>query len=136
VEYPTRWERIEAVTNVDWIVQTMRLMSLLMPCPTKLFPPSELAQAHAWIICQLSPKEHKQPRESGAPMSVMLQAFYWDCPAKEKQEYNWWNFVADHVEELSKSGFNALWLPPISKAAETRSMGYDPYDYFDLGDLD
>ena len=69
-------------------------------------------------------------------MSVMLQAFYWDCPAKEKQEHNWWNFVADHVEDLSKSGFNALWLPPISKAAETRSMGYDPYDYFDLGDLD
>jgi hypothetical protein len=69
-------------------------------------------------------------------MSVMLQAFYWDCPAKEKQDHNWWNFVADHVEDLSKSGFDALWLPPISKAAQTRSMGYDPYDYFDLGDYD
>ena len=37
-------------------------------------------------------------------MSVMLQAFYGDCPAKEKQEHSWWNFVADHIEELSKSG--------------------------------
>jgi alpha-amylase len=69
-------------------------------------------------------------------MSVMLQAFYWDCPAKEKQDHNWWNFVAEHIPELAKSGFDAVWLPPISKAAETRSMGYDPYDYFDLGDLD
>src|ERR1039457_1503246 len=69
-------------------------------------------------------------------MSVMLQAFYWDCPAKEKQDHNWWNFVAEHIPDLEKSGFNALWLPPISKAAETRSMGYDPYDYFDLGDFD
>ncbi len=69
-------------------------------------------------------------------MSVMLQAFYWDCPAKEKQEHNWWNFLAGHVEDLSRSGFNSLWLPPVSKAAETRSMGYDPYDYFDLGDLE
>ena len=69
-------------------------------------------------------------------MSVMLQAFYWDCPAKEKQDHKWWNFVAEHVEDLSKSGFDALWLPPVSKAARTRSMGYDPYDYFDLGDYD
>jgi len=50
VEQPTRWERVAVVTDVDWIVQMMRLFSFLMPCPTKLFPPSELAQAHAWII--------------------------------------------------------------------------------------
>ena len=49
---------------------------------------------------------------------------------------HWWNFVAERVPELAKSGFNALWLPPVSKAASNRSMGYDPYDYFDLGDFD
>ncbi|MGC9291882.1 MAG: alpha-amylase family glycosyl hydrolase [Acidobacteriaceae bacterium] len=69
-------------------------------------------------------------------MSVMMQAFYWDCPAKEKQDHNWWNFVAERVPDLAKAGFDALWLPPISKAASNRSMGYDPYDYFDLGDFD
>ena len=50
VEHPTRWERAAVVTDVDWIVQTMRVFSFLMPCPTKVFPPSELAQAQAWII--------------------------------------------------------------------------------------
>jgi hypothetical protein len=50
VEHPMRWERVAVVTEVDWIVQTMRLFSFLVPCPVKLFPPSESAQAHAWII--------------------------------------------------------------------------------------
>jgi dihydroorotase len=50
VEHPTRWERVAVVTDVDWIVQTIRIFSFLMPCPTKLFPPSEFAQANAWII--------------------------------------------------------------------------------------
>jgi hypothetical protein len=49
-EHPTRWERIAVVTDVDWIVQMMRIFSFLMPCPVKLFLPSEAAQAHAWII--------------------------------------------------------------------------------------
>jgi alpha-amylase len=75
-----------------------------------------------------------RPGESS--MSVMMQAFYWDAPQQEKQEGNWWNFLAEHVEALGKSGFNALWLPPVSKASDHRSMGYDPYDYFDLGDYD
>lgn len=69
-------------------------------------------------------------------MAVMMQAFYWDCPREDKQEFNWWNFVNEHVEALGVSGFNALWLPPVSKGASNTSMGYDPYDYFDLGDFD
>jgi alpha-amylase len=57
-------------------------------------------------------------------------------PPSTKSRNNWWNFVAEKVEALGKSGFNALWLPPVSKASDHRSMGYDPYDYFDLGDFD
>ena len=48
-EHPTRWERAAVVTDVDWIVQMMKLFSFLIPCPTKLFPLSEAAQANAWI---------------------------------------------------------------------------------------
>jgi alpha-amylase len=69
-------------------------------------------------------------------MAVMMQAFYWDAPILEKQEHNWWNVVAERVEALSASRINALWLPPVSKSADHRGMGYDPYDYFDLGDYD
>ncbi|MGO9437914.1 MAG: STAS/SEC14 domain-containing protein [Terracidiphilus sp.] len=49
VEHLNRWERIAVVTDVDWIVQMIRIFSFLMPCLAKLFPPSEAPQAKAWI---------------------------------------------------------------------------------------
>ena len=69
-------------------------------------------------------------------MAVMMQAFYWDAPQSEGREGEWWNHLAGLVEELGKAGINALWLPPANKAASNTSVGYDPYDYFDLGDFD
>ena len=70
-------------------------------------------------------------------MGVLFQAFYWNCPATEKQDGTWWNFVASKLPELQQAGFTALWLPPACKAANIGgpSMGYDPYDYYDLGDI-
>ncbi|HTG81725.1 MAG TPA: alpha-amylase family glycosyl hydrolase [Geobacteraceae bacterium] len=71
-------------------------------------------------------------------MGVLMQAFYWDCPRAEQQEFQWWNFVAGKLPELAKAGITALWLPPASKAANIggMSMGYDVYDYYDLGAYD
>ena len=50
MEHLTRWERVAVVTDVEWIKQTMRFFSFLMPGAMKLFPMSEAAQARAWII--------------------------------------------------------------------------------------
>jgi alpha-amylase len=71
-------------------------------------------------------------------MGVLLQAFYWDCPKQEQCEFNWWNFVKTKIPSLKNAGFTAIWLPPASKAANIggMSMGYDPYDFFDLGEFD
>ena len=70
-------------------------------------------------------------------MGVMFQAFYWNCPQEEQQDGTWWNFLGAKLPELQQAGFTALWLPPASKAANLGgpSMGYDPYDYYDLGDF-
>lgn len=68
-------------------------------------------------------------------MAVMMQAFYWDAAAKENKVGEWWNHLTELMPQLSASGFDALWLPPISKCPTQSSNGYDPYDYFDLGDL-
>ena len=46
----TRWERVALVTDVEWIKQTMRFFSFLIPGAMKSFPTSEAAQARAWII--------------------------------------------------------------------------------------
>jgi alpha-amylase len=71
-------------------------------------------------------------------MGVILQTFYWDCPREDKKEFQWWNFINEKIPSLAKVGFTALWLPPIHKAANLLgpSMGYDPYDYYDLGEFD
>ncbi len=71
-------------------------------------------------------------------MGVMMQTFYWDCPREEKKEFQWWNHINEKTHSLAKAGFTALWLPPIHKAANLfgPSMGYDPYDYYDLGEFD
>jgi alpha-amylase len=68
-------------------------------------------------------------------MGVIMQSFYWDCPRNEGQEGTWWTFLSGKITNLANVGFTALWLPPASKAAEVQSMGYDPYDYYDLGDF-
>ncbi|MGC8493787.1 MAG: STAS/SEC14 domain-containing protein [Syntrophobacteraceae bacterium] len=49
IEHLTRWERVAVVTDVEWIKQTMRFFSFLMPGAMKAFPVSEAAQARAWI---------------------------------------------------------------------------------------
>ncbi len=71
-------------------------------------------------------------------MGVMLQAFYWDCPREEKKEFKWWKHVTKQIPALADVGFTSLWLPPVHKAANIGgpSMGYDPYDYYDLGEFD
>ena len=50
MEHLTRWERVAVVTDVEWIKQTIRLFSFLMPGVMKSFPTSEAAQAREWII--------------------------------------------------------------------------------------
>ncbi len=67
-------------------------------------------------------------------MGVLLQAFYWNCPLLEGCEGRWFRTIKAQLPSLAADGFTALWLPPTSKAAEWNSMGYDPYDYFDLGE--
>jgi hypothetical protein len=50
MEHLTRWERVAVVTDVEWIGQTMRFFSFLMPGAMKLFPSSEATQAREWIV--------------------------------------------------------------------------------------
>lgn len=70
-------------------------------------------------------------------MGVLMQGFYWDSSRAEGEEFTWWNHVATKLAELERAGITALWLPPAGKAANLggMSMGYDVYDYYDLGEF-
>ncbi len=49
MEHLTRWEQVAIVTDVEWIKQTMRFFSFLMPGSVRIFPTAEASQAGAWI---------------------------------------------------------------------------------------
>lgn len=68
---------------------------------------------------------------SAVNAGVLMQAFYWDTPAGG----NWYNTVNGKIVDWKNAGITAIWLPPVQKSNNaSMSMGYDPYDYFDLGD--
>jgi alpha-amylase len=71
-------------------------------------------------------------------MGVLMQAFHWDCPRADQKEFAWWKHVSAQLPALAKAGVTSLWLPPAHKPANIGgpSMGYDPYDYYDLGEFD
>lgn len=64
---------------------------------------------------------------------VFMQAFYWDTePVGE-----WYNEVGTRIEDYAASGINRIWLPAPGKGASgSFSMGYDPSDYFDVGEFE
>ncbi len=43
------WEKMAVVTDVEWIAGATRLFAFAMPCPVKVFPNDEIAEATHWI---------------------------------------------------------------------------------------
>jgi len=59
--------------------------------------------------------------------SVMLQAWYWDCPQ------GWYNTIRSEASGLKSAGFTHFWFPPPCRGlGGNNSMGYDITDNYDL----
>jgi len=50
MEHLLRWDRIAIVTNVDWIRETLRAFSFLMPGAVEIFLLDEAVTAREWIL--------------------------------------------------------------------------------------
>ncbi len=72
-----------------------------------------------------------------ANAGVMMQGFYYNVPspgAGTAAAPWWWDNLAKQANALKASGFTAIWLPPCRKgAAGGYSVGYDPFDDYDIG---
>jgi alpha-amylase len=90
--------------------------------------------------------QDEKPRESiGVIMGVLLQAFYKlpnptravPSPADGDRAIPWWwDHLAAQANDLRKSGFSAIWLPPVLKSSAGASKGadgYGPFDDYDIG---
>ncbi len=62
---------------------------------------------------------------------VFIQGFYWNSTPGGI----WYDSLAKLAPRLASAGFGAIWFPsPVKGMAGPYSMGYDPYDHFDLGE--
>ncbi|MFA6469189.1 MAG: alpha-amylase domain-containing protein [Bacteroidota bacterium] len=64
---------------------------------------------------------------------VVLQAFWWDY-TNNNYPNGWYNYLADLAPRLRGLGIDAVWIPPTIKNGGTNSVGYSPFDQYDLGD--
>ena len=47
-----------------------------------------------------------------------------------------WREISQKMPEIAEAGYEALWVPPPTKAGGGFSVGYDLFDRFDLGSRD
>ncbi|AKB75412.1 hypothetical protein MSLAZ_2151 [Methanosarcina lacustris Z-7289] len=46
----TAFEKVAVVSDVDWIIDAVKIFKFVIPCPVKTFRNEEFPEAKAWII--------------------------------------------------------------------------------------
>ena len=65
---------------------------------------------------------------------VVLQGFWWNYWNNNYPD-DWATYLADLAPRLRALGIDAVWIPPTVKNQNaTGSVGYAPFDHYDLGD--
>jgi alpha-amylase len=71
-----------------------------------------------------------------ATAQVLFQHFYYEID-KPPAGSSWWREAGKELPALARLGVSALWSPvPTKGGSGVLSMGYDPYDLYDLGSKD
>lgn len=64
---------------------------------------------------------------------IILQGFWWDFKNNNYPQ-GWANYLVDLAPRLRKMGIEGVWVPVSQKNANPNSVGYSPFDHYDLGD--
>ena len=64
---------------------------------------------------------------------VLLQGFWWDY-WNFNFRFGWANYITELAPRLKSLGIDAIWIPPSAKNNSAGSVGYAPFDMYDLGD--
>jgi alpha-amylase len=90
----------------------------------------ELAKRLATALAALS--------AASARADVIMEGFYWNVPSPAAGNTGsdwWWDHIAEQAHTIRLAGIGTMWLPPALKGASGGySVGYDPFDDYDLGD--
>ena len=80
------------------------------------------------FVCLAAPMKAADPEKK-----VILQAFWWDY-WNSNFENSYANYLTELAPRLRELDINAVWVPPFVKNTGTNSVGYSPFDAYDLGD--
>ncbi|MEO6759101.1 MAG: alpha-amylase family glycosyl hydrolase, partial [Saprospiraceae bacterium] len=64
---------------------------------------------------------------------VLVQGFWWDY-RNDNFKNHWSDYLTELAPRLKTLGIDAVWVPPSYKNGSTGSVGYSPFDAYDLGD--
>jgi alpha-amylase len=64
---------------------------------------------------------------------IVLQGFWWDY-WNANYPNGWANYLTELAPKLKEMGVDAVWIPPTIKNGGQNSVGYSPFDHYDLGD--
>ncbi len=64
---------------------------------------------------------------------VVVQAFWWDY-YNNNFRFKWADYLTELAPRLKALGVDAIWVPPNYKNDGPGSVGYGPFDQYDLGD--
>lgn len=74
-----------------------------------------------------------QAQTNNTRRQVVLQGFWWDY-WNSNYPNGWSNYLVEIAPRLKSLGIDAVWIPPTIKNTGTNSVGYAPFDHYDLGD--
>lgn len=84
------------------------------------------------VPSSVGPARSKRSTTAYPDNETLLQGFEWFQAGGGV----YWNLMASRASSLADMGISAVWLPPPSKAySGAVSVGYDPYDLWDLGEF-
>jgi alpha-amylase len=72
-------------------------------------------------------------QENNPKRQLVLQGFWWDY-WNANYPNDWANYLTELAPRLKELGIDAVWIPPTVKNTGTNSVGYAPFDNYDLGD--
>jgi alpha-amylase len=78
---------------------------------------------HSLLLAQVNPTNRQ----------LVLQAYWWDY-WNTNYPNGWANYLTELAPRLAEMGIDAIWIPPTIKNSGTNSVGYSPFDHYDLGD--
>jgi alpha-amylase len=64
---------------------------------------------------------------------TVFQGFWWDY-WNNNFPNSWANYLTELAPRLKSMGVDAVWVPPFYKNNAPSSVGYSPFDHYDLGD--